>query len=70
VVERWVRYLRKHGIGGVGMRVVRWERTPLGIGRRKLEDVGTQLEAAREEAAKGAEIKKLGENIIKHEIHN
>ena len=68
VVERWTRYLRKHGMGGVGMRVVRWERTPLGIGRRKMEGVASQLEAAREEAAKGAEIKTLGENIIKHEL--
>ncbi|KAF6752604.1 ribosomal protein S10 domain-containing protein, partial [Ephemerocybe angulata] len=33
VVERWVGYLRRHAMGGVGVRVVRWERAALGVGR-------------------------------------
>lgn len=62
VVERWVMYLKQHGLGGVGMRIVRWQRTPLGIGRRRLEGVRTEVEGRQ------AEIRKMGENIIKTEL--
>lgn len=43
VVKKWVEYLRKHAMGGVGMRVARWERVKLGHGAKVLEDVKKQL---------------------------
>ncbi|KAF8638122.1 hypothetical protein AX17_002421 [Amanita inopinata Kibby_2008] len=79
VVERWVKYLRKHALGGVGMRIVRWDRMPLGVGRKRLEGITAQLEGFNASAAATAnaepagpkmieaEIKKLGEQIIKRE---
>ena len=33
VVDRWCRYLRQHALGGVGMRVTKWRRMPVGIGK-------------------------------------
>lgn len=32
LVDRWINYLEGHMIGGVGMRVTRWERVPFGMG--------------------------------------
>ncbi|KAF7313243.1 DNA-directed RNA polymerase [Mycena kentingensis (nom. inval.)] len=32
VVDLWFSYLRKHAMGGVGIRCVKWERMPLGVG--------------------------------------
>lgn len=67
VVERWVKYLRSHAMGGVGMRVTRWERVPLGIGRTALEGVQGRLEAGKTETSAG-KIKKMGEKIVVEEI--
>ncbi|PFH46538.1 hypothetical protein AMATHDRAFT_69602 [Amanita thiersii Skay4041] len=72
VVDRWVRYLVRHGIGGVGMRIVRWDRVPVGVGRKRLEDVA-ELLRSREEELEGpkvveGEIRKLGENIVRQEM--
>ncbi|KAF5392328.1 hypothetical protein D9757_001366 [Collybiopsis confluens] len=36
VIDRWVQYLEKHSMGGVGIRVTKWERLPLGIGKTRL----------------------------------
>lgn len=44
VINRWVTYLEKNALAGVGMRVVRWERAPVGVGQ-KIHDV--VQEAAR-----------------------
>lgn len=32
VIDRWIGYLETHMIGGVGMRVTRWEHAPVGAG--------------------------------------
>lgn len=32
VVARWVAYLRAHALAGVGMKVITWDRVPLGVG--------------------------------------
>ncbi|KAI6127080.1 ribosomal protein S10 domain-containing protein, partial [Pisolithus sp. B1] len=34
IVNMWVKYLRKHMMPGVGMRVTKWERAPVGIGQQ------------------------------------
>ena len=37
VVERWLRYIQTYPQPGIGMRVVRWQRAPVGIGRKAVE---------------------------------
>lgn len=65
VVDRWVRYLRQHALGGVGMRVTKWERMPLGIGESQLAHVMDRLQnPATVDANK---IKALGEKIVLEE---
>ncbi|KAF8621702.1 hypothetical protein AX15_007563 [Amanita polypyramis BW_CC] len=69
VVDRWVRFVKKHAIGGVGMRIVKWERAPLSVGRKRMEDVAGQLRGSNGGETRGArvveaEIKQLGERII------
>lgn len=66
VVDRWCRYLRRHALGGVGMRVTKWERLPLGIGKTRLEDVSKRLEKGT--AVAGQKIKQLGEKIVAEEL--
>ncbi|KAJ3838507.1 hypothetical protein F5878DRAFT_641938 [Lentinula raphanica] len=39
VIDRWVKYLEKHSMGGVGIRVTKWERLPIGIGKTRLARV-------------------------------
>jgi small subunit ribosomal protein S10 len=64
VVERWVRFLAAHAEGGVGMRVVRWDRAPVGVGQQALKAVEERLMAKK----KGGEtIRKLGEKIVERE---
>lgn len=67
VIGRWVAYLKKHEMGGVGIRVVRWERVSLGVGQRMLEDVKEKLE---NNVASREKIRKLGEKIVKEETAN
>lgn len=67
VVERWVRYLEKHSLAGVGMRVVRWERAPVGVGQKVAESVKAAMDAARLDTSK-EKVKALGEQIVKQEL--
>lgn len=62
VVERWCKYLRRHAMGGVGMRVTRWERMPFGVGRNMLERVDGELNKPAHN------IKALGEKIVNEEM--
>lgn len=66
VVDRWCRYLRRHALGGVGMRVTKWERLPLGIGKTRLEEVNDRLE--KKNGMAGQKIKQLGEKIVVEEL--
>ncbi|TRM66652.1 hypothetical protein BD626DRAFT_483371 [Schizophyllum amplum] len=70
VVRRWAAYLRKHAMGGVGMRVVMWDRLALHpeasaqtLTNGKLED----LEASRRETPR-EKIRALGEEILREEL--
>ena len=67
VVERWVRYLEKHALAGVGMRVVRWERAPVGVGQKVANSVKAAMDAARLDTPK-EQVKALGEQIVKQEL--
>ncbi|KAF8350328.1 ribosomal protein S10 domain-containing protein, partial [Amanita rubescens] len=57
VVDRWLQYVQKHGIGGVGIRIVRWDRVAVGVGKRRLEDVSGEMDVR-------AEIRALGDRIV------
>ncbi|KAF8889000.1 hypothetical protein BD779DRAFT_1521472 [Infundibulicybe gibba] len=66
VVDRWVKYLRRHALGGVGMRVTKWERMPLGVGKTRLADVMERLENPA--SASADKIKALGDKIVMDEL--
>ncbi len=63
VVERWVKYLRMHALGGVGMKVTRWEHLPLGVGQSRYKDVVLELEKSPAD-----QIKTLGDKILTEEL--
>ena len=60
-------YLRKHALGGVGMRVTRWERLPVGYGATRLAHVKQQMAAPGPKTVEEA-VKALGEEIIVKEL--
>ncbi|GBE85750.1 ribosomal protein S10 [Sparassis latifolia] len=66
VVERWVRYLEEHAMAGVGIRVVRWQRAPVGVGEKVLERVMGQMRVGA--ATKAEKVKALGEKIVQQEL--
>ncbi|KAN0134989.1 mitochondrial 37S ribosomal protein rsm10 [Lactarius tabidus] len=65
VVDRWVRYLEAHALPGVGMRVVRWHRLPVGIGRSHLQSVVGRMRLGR--PTNKQKVKELGEKIVEVE---
>ena len=66
VVDRWVKYLEKHTMGGVGMRVIKWERTEVGVGRHRLEHVKGQMRLTS--TTNAGKVKALGEKIVQQEL--
>ncbi|KAK7036671.1 mitochondrial 37S ribosomal protein rsm10 [Paramarasmius palmivorus] len=66
VVDRWFKYLMRHEMGGVGMRMIKWDRVPVGIGAKLYGQVKKELERTGS-GAKG-EIKKLGQQIVEDEL--
>ncbi|EKM50425.1 uncharacterized protein PHACADRAFT_200369 [Phanerochaete carnosa HHB-10118-sp] len=67
VVERWVRYLEKHALAGVGIRVVRWERAPVGVGKKVSDTVKAAMENAKLQTPKG-QVEALGGKILEQEL--
>ncbi|KAJ3890974.1 ribosomal protein S10 domain-containing protein, partial [Lentinula edodes] len=68
VIDRWVKYLEKHAMGGVGIRVTKWERLPIGIGKTldaKLLEVQQEGDS---DANRKQAIQALGEKILKEEL--
>jgi small subunit ribosomal protein S10 len=65
VFDRWLRYIRKHSVAGVGMRVVRWERVEIGVGQHIADAVEEKLEGTR---ANKAKVQALADTIIKREM--
>ena len=68
VVDRWVKYLESHTMGGVGMRVIKWERTQVGVGKHRLEHVKGQMRLGS--ATSSDKVKALGEKIVQQELVN
>ncbi|CDO70677.1 hypothetical protein BN946_scf184761.g15 [Trametes cinnabarina] len=66
-VELLVQYLEKHIAAGVGMRVVRWTRAPVGVGAKTMEAVKGQLRVDKE-GVSAEKVKALGEQIVKEEL--
>lgn len=67
VVDRWLMYLRKHALGGVGMRVTRWERLPVGYGATRLAHIKQQMAGPAPQTVEEA-VKALGDEIIVKEL--
>ena len=68
VVERWVKYLENHAMGGVGMRTIKWERARVGVGKDRLEHVKGQMRLAP--TTSSDKVKALGEKIVQQELAN
>jgi len=64
VVDRWLQYLRKHALPGVGMRVARWHRLPLAFGDTRLESL---MPSTAPRAGPSATIKKAAAKIVAKE---
>lgn len=67
VVDKWCQYLRKHALAGVGLRVTRWQRMPLGIGKKRSEEAENELRKQGDGSHKGM-IKTLGDKIVAEEM--
>jgi len=65
VVERWIKYLESHALGGVGVRIIRWERAQIGVGEARLKDVMDQMRLSP--VTRMEKVKTLGEKIIEQE---
>lgn len=59
VIDRWVKYLEKHSMGGVGIRVTKWERLPLGIGKTRLARLKDAFRVPAPEGMSSADVKLL-----------
>lgn len=66
VVERWIKYLESHTMGGVGMRIIRWERVQVGVGEERLKGVVDQMRLASVRSAD--KVKALGDKIVEQEM--
>jgi small subunit ribosomal protein S10 len=65
VVDRFAAYLRENMLGGVGMRVTRWYRLPVGFGQHMVPDRKTQK---REPATHLEKVKALAQGIVQKEL--
>ncbi|VDB91714.1 unnamed protein product [Peniophora sp. CBMAI 1063] len=65
VLDRWLMYLKKHSMAGVGMRISRWHRVPVGIGRHQLEAVAGRMKFGK--VPPRDQILQLGQQVIAEE---
>ncbi|KAJ6510408.1 ribosomal protein S10 domain-containing protein [Mycena sanguinolenta] len=68
VVDLWFKYLQRHMMGGVGMRCVKWERMPLGVGKKLDTEVRDSLNRNKQLATSKSRIKSLGAKIVQREM--
>ena len=66
VVDMLVQYLEKHIAPGVGLRTVKWQRAPVGVGQKTLEAVMGRLRL--DDQVRAEKVKALGEQIVKQEM--
>ncbi|CAK5263607.1 unnamed protein product [Mycena citricolor] len=67
VVDLWFKYLRRHAMGGVGMRCVKWERLPMGVGKKMLAQVEHGLNNSDAKTSK-SRIQSMGDKIVAREM--
>ncbi|KAG6828133.1 hypothetical protein H0H92_009087 [Tricholoma furcatifolium] len=65
VIDRWFRYLRRHALGGVGMRTTKWERMSMSVGQLRMENVD---KLGKKQGLAGEKIKALGAKIVEQEL--
>ncbi|KAJ6589104.1 ribosomal protein S10 domain-containing protein [Mycena capillaripes] len=68
VIDLWFKYLRRHAMGGVGMRCVKWERMPMGVGQKADTEVRDTLNQRKQLATSKSRIKSLGDKIVQREM--
>jgi len=66
VVERWLTYLERHILAGVGMRSTRWQRAPVGIGEQTLKNAMGQMRL--DSMTDAVKVKALGDQIVRSEL--
>lgn len=66
VVRVLVQYLERHVVPGVGMRAVRWERAPVGVGGRAVERAREGMRGRV--GGPGERVKALGAQIVEQEM--
>ncbi|OAX44049.1 ribosomal protein S10 [Rhizopogon vinicolor AM-OR11-026] len=64
VVDRWVRYITRHAMPGVGLRVTQWKRAPLGIGQQMVDSAVGQTRLG----SGAVKVKALAEKIVQQEL--
>ncbi|KAI6012246.1 ribosomal protein S10 domain-containing protein [Pisolithus marmoratus] len=64
IVNMWVKYLRKHMMPGVGMRVTKWERAPVGIGQQVFQRGMDKLRLDTD----AAKVQALADKIVQQEL--
>ena len=57
-----------NAMAGVGMRVVRWERAPVSIGKKILESVRSELRGADATETTKKQVQELGQRIVEQEL--
>ncbi|KAJ7084167.1 ribosomal protein S10 domain-containing protein [Mycena crocata] len=67
VVDLWFKYLRRHAMGGVGIRCVKWERLPMGVGQKSDAAVLDAVNRTKQQTTK-SRIKSLGDKIVQREM--
>ena len=70
VVDRWINYIRSYPQPGIGMRIVRWHRAPVGIGRKHAERTSeTMLQSQKlENVTDRQRVEELAKTIVKQEM--
>jgi small subunit ribosomal protein S10 len=65
VIERWIAYIRTHRMPAVGMRLTRWERAPVGVGRQLTDSVQKAWQAKM--LSDEQKMKQIADSIIQRE---
>ncbi|KAJ7119466.1 ribosomal protein S10 domain-containing protein [Mycena epipterygia] len=68
VVDLWFKYLRRHAMGGVGMRCVMWERLPMGAGQKADIQVLDTLNRKKQLTTSKSKIKSVADKIVQREM--
>lgn len=65
VVDRWIKYIERHAQAGIGIRVVRWHRVPVGAGETQMKRV---VDRFNKRLTSSEQVKELSQRIIAEEM--